>query len=180
MNQYIHKYNPDEKEDYNEVKSSETLTEKFLNKARGIAKGVKVDGVSNTLIAFGKCCSPIPGDEIIGYITRGRGVTIHICTCPNIPSLSNENRFIDVEWDVSSKTSFIVRLRITCEDIKNIIRDITEVISSFSMNIQSIDMKATDGLGYCILILETRDTKQLLRVKKKIKKIPKVISLERL
>jgi len=176
----IQKYDPETDANHDESNTTETLTEKFLNKARGIAKGVKVDGVSNTLIAFGKCCSPIPGDEIIGYITRGRGVTIHICTCPNIPSLSNENRFIDVEWDVSSKTSFIVRLKIICEDRKNIIRDITEVISTFSMNIQSIDMKAKDGLGYCILILETRDTKQLLRVKKKLKEIPKVISLERL
>ena len=176
----VNKYDPQETNDYNEIKKPETLTEKFLNKARGIAKGVTVDGLSNTLITFAQCCSPIPGDEIIGYITRGRGVTIHICTCSNIPSLSNENRFIDVEWDVSSKTSFIVRLKIVCEDRKNIIRDITEVISSFSMNIQSIDMKAEDGLGSCILILETRDTKQLLRLKKRIKKIPKVISLERL
>ena len=106
-------------------------------------------------------------------------MTIHICTCPNIPSLSNENRFIDVEWDVSSKTSFIVRLKIICEDRKNIIRDITEVISSFNMNIQSIDMKAEDGLGYCILILETRDTKQLLRVKKKVKEIPMIALLKK-
>ena len=176
----IHKYAPEESNTYDKVKKPETLTEKFLNKARGIAKGVKVDGVSNTLIAFAQCCSPIPGDEIIGYITRGRGVTIHVCTCSNIPSLSNKNRFIDVEWDVSSKTSFIVRLKIICEDRKNIIRDITEAISSFNMNIQSIDMKAEDGMGHCVLILETRDTKQLLRVKKKIKNIPKVISLERL
>ena len=148
----IDKYSPDSNNDYDNRNSSETLTEKFLNKARGIAKGVTVDGVSNTLIAFAKCCSPIPGDDIIGYITRGRGVTIHICTCSNIPSMSNENRFIDVEWDVSSRTSFIARLKIMCEDRKNIIRDITEVISKFSMNIQSIDMKSKDGLGYCVLI----------------------------
>lgn len=177
----IGKYDPDLNiQDIQENKQETSLTEKFLNRARGVAKGVKVDGVSNTLIAFGKCCSPIPGDEIIGYITRGRGVTIHICTCPNIPSMSNENRFIDVEWDVSSKTSFIARLKIICEDRRNIIRDITEIISNFSMNIQSIDMKAQEGLGYCILILETRDTKQLLRLKKKIKEIPSVINLERL
>ena len=80
----IQKYDPETDPNYDEPNTTETLTEKFLNKARGIAKGVKVDGVSNALIAFGKCCSPIPGDEIIGYITRGRGVTIHICTCPNI------------------------------------------------------------------------------------------------
>ena len=175
----IQKYEPESERNPRDIKSVESLTERFLNKARGIAKGVKVDGVSNTLIIFARCCSPIPGDEIIGYITRGRGVTLHVCTCPNIPSLSNENRFIDVEWDVSPKTSFIVRLNIVCEDRKNIIRDITEVISSFNMNIKSIDMKAQDGLGNCTLIIETRDTKQLLRLKKKINEIPNVINLER-
>ena len=131
-------------------------------------------GISNTLINFAKCCNPIPGDEIVGYITRGKGVTVHRNTCSNMPVIENEDRFIDVEWNVSSKTLFITRLKIICEDRKNIIRDITEVISNFSMNIQSIDMKAKDGLGYCTLILETRDTKQLLRVKKKIKEIDNV------
>ena len=175
----IKKYEPDKESD--EVGTDEeSLAQRFLSKARGVSKGVSVGGISNAMIAFAKCCNPIPGDEIIGYITRGRGVTIHICSCPNIPSLSNEDRFIDVEWDVSSKTLFIVRLKIVCEDRKNIARDITEVISNFSMNIQSIDMKAKDGLGYCTLILETRDTKQLLRVKKKIKEIPNVINLERI
>ena len=57
---------------------SESITQKFINRARGIAKGVKVGGLSNTLIYFPKCCNPIPGDNIIGYITRGKGVTIHL------------------------------------------------------------------------------------------------------
>ncbi len=175
----IEKYEPHDLEQ-NNIKSEESFTEKFINKARGIAKGIRVDGVSNTLIAFGKCCSPIPGDEIIGYITKGRGVTIHRSSCSNIPFLNNDDRFINVEWDVASNSAFITRLKIIVEDRKNILRDITEGISAMNMNIQSIDMKAEDGMGICILIIETRDNRQIERLKKKITQIRDVVYLERI
>ena len=174
----IEKYEPQEVE--HKDNNNETFTEKFINKARGIAKGVRVDGVSNTLISFGKCCSPIPGDEIIGYITKGRGVTVHRSSCINIPFLNNDDRFINVEWNVSANASFITRLKILVEDRKNILRDITEGISSMNMNIQSIDMKAEDGMGVCILIIETRDNRQIERLKKKINQIRDVVYLERM
>ena len=91
------------------IDSFETLTERFLRKARGTAKGVSVDGVSNALIIFGKCCSPIPGDDIIGYVTRGRGVTIHRSNCKNLPIKKNRDRIITVEWDFNSQNPFLVR-----------------------------------------------------------------------
>ena len=68
----------------------DSLTQRFISKARGLAKGIKVDGISNAMIMFPKCCSPIPGDEIIGYITRGKGVTIHRANCKNLP-MKKEN-----------------------------------------------------------------------------------------
>ena len=74
---------------------------------------------------FAKCCSPIPGDEIVGYITRGRGVSIHRTGCNNIPFMEGEDRFIFVEWDVKSGSSFIVRLRIEFEDRKQLLKDIS-------------------------------------------------------
>ena len=163
-----------------EEKDSETLTQRFISRARGRAKGVKVDGISNALLSFAKCCSPIPGDKIIGYITRGRGVTLHRSKCKNLPSLEIEDRFINVEWDVASNTSFIARLKIVTEDRKNILRDITESISSMNINIKSIDMKAEESMGVCILIFEARDTRQLERLKKKIGQIPNVVFLERI
>jgi len=179
IRELVEKYEPNTSENDIDSYESPSLTERFINRARRVAKGVKVDGVSNTLIVFAKCCSPIPGDSILGYITRGRGVTIHRNTCKNLPSLENENRFINVDWDVAAKTSFIVRMKIITEDRKNILRDITESISSMSMNIKSIDMRSQDGMGSCILILETRDTRQLARLKKQIQKIPNVIDIER-
>ena len=180
VRELVEKYEPNIAEGEENIIDSPSLTERFINRARGVAKGVRVDGVSNTLIVFAKCCSPIPGDAILGYITRGRGVTIHRNTCNNLPSLQNEDRFINVEWEVAAKTSFIVRIKIITEDRKNILRDITESIAAMSMNIKSIDMRSEEGMGSCILILETRDTRQLARLKKQIQKISNVIDIERI
>jgi len=180
VRELVEKYEPNVPDGEKSILDSPSLTERFISRARGVAKGVRVDGVSNTLIVFAKCCSPIPGDNILGYITRGRGVSIHRNTCNNLPSLKNEDRFINVEWEVSAKTSFITRMKIITEDRKNILRDITESIATMSMNIKSIEMSSEEGMGSCILILETRDTRQLSRLKKQIQKIPNVIDIERI
>ena len=176
----IDKYQP---VDYNEQDfdpESQSLTERFINRARRQAKGVTVDGVANALLAFAKCCSPIPGDEIVGYITRGRGVTIHRNTCKNLPCMEGEDRFIFVEWNVKPQTSFIVRLKILLEDRKQLLKDITECISALNINISSIDMKATEGIATCIIVLEVRDTHQLDRLSTRIQKISNFISTERM
>ena len=148
--------------------SEESLTQKFLRKARGVAKGVKVDGISNAMIVFPKCCSPIPGDDIIGYITRGKGVSIHRNNCNNINVGDNKNRFIDVEWDFGSKNPFMVRLKISFEDRKHLLKDLTESTSSLDINIKSVDISAEDGVATCLLIVEVKNIKELNNLKNKI------------
>ena len=171
-------------ENFNEDKTnidfeSESITQKFINRARGIAKGVKVGGISNTMIYFPKCCNPIPGDEIIGYITRGKGVTIHRNNCTNIKFEKMKDRFIDVEWQVTKKTSFLVRLKITFEDRKHLLKDLTESTSSLDINIKSVDIKAIDGFVVCLMIVELRNSKELGNLKNAIKKYVNPISIER-
>ena len=175
----IDKYHPIDPEEI-EDDPGESLRERFINRARGQAKGVTVDGVANALLIFAKCCSPIPGDEIVGYITRGRGVTIHRNTCKNLPCMEGEDRFIFVEWNVKPQSSFIVRLKILLEDRKQLLKDITECISALNINIVSIDMKASDGIATCIIVLEVRDTRQLDRLSTRIQKISNFISTERM
>jgi GTP pyrophosphokinase len=159
---------------------SPSLTERFINRARGQAKGVSVDGVANALLVFAKCCNPIPGDEIVGYITRGRGVTIHRSSCSNLPFMDGEDRFIFVEWDVKPSSSFIVRLKILLEDRKQLLKDITECISKLNINIASIDMKGLEGIATCVIVLEVRDKHQLDRLSTQIQKITNFISMERM
>ena len=156
----------------------ESLTEKFIRKARGMSKGVSVGGIDNTLINYARCCNPIPGDEIIGYITLGRGVTIHRINCSNY-SFSDSDRLIVVNWQIDSSTSFMVRLKITGEDRKNLAKDIVECTSLLNMNLSSIDMKGDSGLARCMIIVEVRDTKQLDKLNKKLRTITRVYTIER-
>jgi GTP pyrophosphokinase len=146
----------------------DSLTQKFINKARGIAKGVKVGGIKNALIYFPKCCSPIPGDSIIGYVTNGKGVTIHRTNCKNAPIEKFKNRFIEVEWDFARNSSFLVRLKIDIEDRKHLLKDLTESTSSMNINIKSVDINASDGIATCLMIIEIYDIKELNRLKKRI------------
>ena len=95
------------------------------------------------MIYFPKCCRPVPGDEIVGYITRGKGVTIHRNNCTNIPITKGKERFIDVEWDVHRESSFLVRLKIVFEDRKHLLKDLTESTSSMNINIKSVDLEQT-------------------------------------
>ncbi len=175
----LRKYSPKE-QSVDEIKSEETLTSRFLARARGSAKGIKVDGVSNTLVNFGKCCNPIPGDEIVGYITRGRGVTVHRTTCTNLPVLKVEERFIDVEWDTRKTQDFVARLKVVAEDRKRFLRDVSETISNMNINIVSVDVSAEEGIATGIFIIQVRDNKQFERLMKKIQLIPGLIYTERM
>ena len=152
------------------IDKEDSLTRKFINKARGIAKGVKVGGITNALIYFPKCCSPIPGDNIIGYVTKGKGVTIHRTNCKNAPIDKFKNRFIEVEWDFARNSSFLVRLKIKIEDRKHLLKDLTESTSSMNINIKSVDISASDGIATCLMIIEIYDIKELNRLKKRIYK----------
>ena len=156
----------------------ETLTQRFIRKARGIAKGVTVGGIDNTLISYGKCCNPIPGDEIIGYVTQGRGVTIHRTSCKNYP-ISSSDRLITVEWNISNDASFMVRLKIEGEDRKDLAKDIIECTSNLNMNISSVNMVGDSGLAKCMIIVEVRDIKQLNRLTNKLKTITRIYKIER-
>ena len=149
-----------------------------IERARGRTKGVKVGGILNTLINFGKCCNPIPGDEVVGYITRGKGVTVHRSACSNLPVLGTEDRFIDVDWD-KSDSAYLVRLNITASDRKHLLKDISEKVSLLNIYIQSIDMKAHDGFAKCTLIVQVRDTRQLERLFRKLKQLTNIISISR-
>ena len=156
----------------------ESLTQRFIRKARGIAKGVTVGGIDNTLISYGKCCNPIPGDEIIGYVTQGRGVTIHRTSCKNYP-ISSSDRLITVEWNISNDVSFMVRLKIEGEDRKDLAKDIIECTSNLNMNISSVNMVGDSGLAKCMIIVEVRDIKQLNRLTNKLKTITRIYKIER-
>jgi len=148
---------------------------------KGRDGSVRIHGLKNVMVHFAECCQPLPGDAIIGFTTRGKGITIHRTDCRNLESLLNEpKRIVSVEWDADRDVQFNVRIHLTGEDRKNLLHDITEAISPLDVNIIYIDMKAEDTLVAGRLILEVKSLAHLTRIMKRIRSVKGVIEVRRL
>lgn len=156
-----------------------SLVKRFIDTARG-GKGIKIQGMGNMVFRFAGCCQPVPGEQIIGFITRGRGITIHRADCPTALELSQTpERIIEVEWDVDKDQSFIVRLDILLEDRKNMLRDITEAISEADANVRGAEISGKGMPVSGAFVIEVKNLSHLNRVINKVKKVSGVISIER-
>ncbi len=143
--------------------------------------GVRIHGLDNVMVHFAECCQPLPGDRIIGFTTRGKGITVHRTDCHNLDRLLNEPmRIVSVEWDVAKDIHFNVRIHLTGEDRKNLLHDITQTISPFDVNILHIDLKAEDAMVQGRLILEVKSLAHLTRILKRIRGVKGVIEVRRL
>jgi len=177
VKELIQKLEPEAPE---ELEGEEEKKERFFNIARKKAKGVKVQGISNMMIRFSNCCSPIPGDPIIGFVTRGRGVSIHRSDCKNIPALlKDEDRRIEVDWDVGKEQSFMVRLKVLAQERKNFLKHVTDALSEREVNIISVDLRVEGALITCILVIEVENLKQLNKILRNLRSIEDLISVER-
>lgn len=175
VRQILEKISPDI-EDTVEEDQEETKS-RFAKKP---AKGVKLQGIKDLMVSFGKCCNPIPGDDMIGFITRGRGITVHRSKCSSLPLIDDHSdRLVPIEWDVARTDLFNVRLKIQGMDRKGILKDLTETISSQNINISSVDMKGKDGIASAYFILQVNNLRQLERIIRKMKKVQGVDSIER-
>ena len=174
----LQKINP-EQEDALDQDTPEAETS-FFNFARSKTKGIKLQGISNLMVSFGKCCNPIPGDEMIGFVTRGRGITVHKTDCSSLPLLNKESdRLIPVEWDVDKKDLFNVRLKVVGEDCKGLLNNLTDCINKFDINIVSVDSKVKDTLAIIYFIIQINNVRQLERIFRKMTKISGVDFIER-
>ena len=146
--------------------------------------GVTVQGVGNMLTTIGRCCGPMLGDEIIGFVTRNSGVTVHRTDCPNVLNLdamTKEQRLIKVDWGASPKLMARVKIRVQAYDRAGLLRDITDVLEK--ENISMVDASAVtagqDNLALITATLEVRDAEQVGRVLARIERVPNVIEVRR-
>jgi len=152
----------------------------FIEKARRSIKGIKVHGIVNMMVNFAKCCNPIPGDPIIGFVSRGRGIIIHKSDCSNIPALLKENeRLLDVDWDVDRNQQFLAQLKIMAQERKHFLKDVIENISATNTNIVSIDGSVDDTIIHVSLVLQVGNLNHLSRIISKLQSIQGIISVER-
>ena len=160
--------------------TDEDKSSRFLNFARSKTEGIVLDGITDLMVNFGKCCNPIPGDPMIGFITRGRGITVHRSNCKSLPLLSHESdRLLPVEWNVKRNDLFSVRIKVVGQDSTGMLKDLSETISNMKINISSVDTKIIDNIATTLFIISVNNIRQLNRLIKKLSTIKNVDYVER-
>jgi GTP diphosphokinase / guanosine-3',5'-bis(diphosphate) 3'-diphosphatase len=145
-------------------------------------QGVKIRGVEDLLVRFAKCCNPLPGDAIVGFITRGRGLTVHARECLTVAkSVLDRERLIDVEWDVEEPAKRPVRIAVYIgNDRPGLLSEITGAISSRNGNITKAEVTVTDDRrGINHFVVEVADLRQLQDIMSAIRVVADVINVER-
>lgn len=168
------------KEEVEDKKEEESLsfTSRHSPKEKG---GVLIRGIQDVMTRFAKCCSPLPGDEVVGFITRGRGITIHARFCPQV-ALEDQERMIEVQWDVSDKTKTLypVKIEIWSNDKRGMLAEVSSAITAAESNILKVDgLTTTDKKAFYQFLIEVSDTHHLQTVIADLKKIKGVINVIR-
>jgi GTP pyrophosphokinase len=144
------------------------------------SSGVSIAGINDVLVRFGRCCNPVPGDSIIGFITRGRGVTVHALGCPKALSTDPDRR-VDVEWNVDEGFKRRVSLRLLTINRPGVLADISNTFSKRDVNISQANCRSTgDERAVNTFEVGVRDVKQLNELMRSLEKLEGVFSVERL
>ena len=146
-------------------------------------QGIIVEGLDNCLVKFSRCCTPVPGDEICGFITRGYGVSIHRADCPNASPqrrAQTPDRWIPVSWGKDTNDSYPTALEAICKDRPELTKDISATISDHRNNIRSFNLHTTeDGFALMHVELRVRDAEELERIMKRLYQVSGVLSVSR-
>ncbi|HEX5436347.1 MAG TPA: bifunctional (p)ppGpp synthetase/guanosine-3',5'-bis(diphosphate) 3'-pyrophosphohydrolase [Gemmatimonadaceae bacterium] len=169
----------------NEPMERASAFERLVQRMRGTAKGVRIQGVDGLMVRYSQCCQPVPGDPVVGYVTRGRGVSIHRADCPNVLLLSHEpERRLDIDWREMEGELFLVRLAIEATDRRGLYKDIAEAVTDTGTNIKSMELRSGDGGGVSgSLLVEVENLTHLqktIRAMRRVKGITDVTRRERL
>ncbi len=162
-----------------EQKQEEPTLQLHPTETKPLVTDVTVLGLKGLLTSFGRCCNPAPGDEIVGYITRGRGATIHRRDCPNILRMTDRERIVKVSWG-EAQTTFPISIEIKAYDRQGLMGDISSILNNESINVADVQMKVTHNLATINLVLEIGDISQLSRILNRMENLPNVMEAHRL
>ncbi len=144
------------------------------------AGGIRVKGMGDLLVRFGVCCDPVPGDPIVGYITRGRGVTVHRADCTNVRNMAERERIVEVEWERTGPQTYPVAVKIVAWDRTGLVRDVASVISEDQVQLLSLAANvAPDKTATVSVVMQVTSVEQLSRVLAKLEHIRDVFSVSR-
>ncbi len=172
----VNRFFPEEEKKQEEETILEKLKKRFTKPS---SEGVSISGVEDVMVRFSKCCDPLPGDDVIGFITRGRGISVHRVTCGMIRDADPE-RLVNVQWNVRDRQTYPVHIRVLCKDKKGLLAEVSNVISSQDINIGHATVETTpDQSAVCDFQLDVQDLRHLNDLVSALKKLKSVVSVER-
>ena len=164
-------------------KAIEENISKNEKKKKYTSYGVTVKGENNLMVRFAKCCNPVPGDDILGYITKGRGVSIHRKDCGNLNSLIKEDpqKVVDVSWGTSKGVAYMAEIQVKTEDKSGILSDVMNILMDSKLPLNALNAKSAKGnLAYINIKIKIDTVEQLKELMKKIKRVPGVLDVYRM
>lgn len=171
------------------IRDQEEALEKITTEMKAPApkksteSGVVVKGIENLLIRLSRCCSPVPGDQIVGFITKGRGVSVHRADCPNVQSDESHSRIIEVEWEQSDtpmKKDYQVDIEVSAFDRAGLLNEVLQVVNESKTNIAAVSGKIENDIATINMTIKITDIAHLHKVADRIKQLPDVYSVQRI
>jgi GTP pyrophosphokinase len=145
-----------------------------------VGRGVRVHGVDGLMVRYAQCCQPVPGDSVVGYVTKGRGISIHRADCPNLLTMPNDtDRRVDIDWQSTGGEVFVVCLGLHGEDRRGLYAEIMESVSQTGTNIRSAELWSKDGTMSGSVLVEVENNAHLAKVVRALRHVKGVDSVER-
>src|SRR5437667_4521966 len=145
-----------------------------------LGRGIKIHGVEGLMVRYAQCCQPVPGDPVVGYVTQGRGSSVHRTDCPNLLTLSGEaERRVEIDWQEVEGEVFVVRLSVSGEDRRGLYADICEAISETGTNIKSAELASKDAAVFGAIVVEVENQTQLNKVLRAVRRVKGVTEAAR-
>jgi len=163
-----------------EPAEKQSTLERIVDRVRGTGKGIRIQGADGLLVRYSQCCQPVPGDQVVGYVTRGRGVSIHRGDCPNLLLLAHEpERRLDIDWHEMAGERFIVRLAMEGTDRRGLYADVAAAVSATGTDIRSLELKTTDGRVTGSAMVEVENLAHLERIMKAARRVKGIAAVSR-
>jgi len=163
-----------------ETRKKKTRKNEEKGEKRPVRDGISIKDIDDVLVRFAKCCNPLPGDDVVGFVTRGRGMTIHRRNCRHVRQ-GNPERYMEVEWNLERSREHNVKIRVMCEDIKGMLVALGTAISSQDANIASGSLKTSiDRKAVCFFEIQVHDLDHLKKVKQALRSVKGVYQVARI
>ena len=154
--------------------------ERLVDRVRGVGKGLRIQGADGLLVRYAQCCQPVPGDVVSGYVTRGRGVSIHRADCPNLLLLDDEpERRLEIDWQEIQGERFLIRLAVEATDRRGLYADITSAVSGTGTDIRSLDLRTRDTRVTGAIEVEVENLPHLERILRAVRRVKSVYEVSR-